>query len=63
MSRSSATDAGSCPDGCQVTIAVAAMTASAATTAVRRTGVELAVREEMEQGMTVSPWKCWNRRR
>jgi hypothetical protein len=51
------TAAGSCTDGCHATSAAAASTASEATRTTRWIGVGLALRQEVQEGMTVSPVK------
>ena len=49
--------AGGCTDGCHATSAPAANTASEATRTTRWIGVGLALRHEVQEGMTVSPVK------
>ena len=51
----STTAAGGCTDGCHATSAAAASTASEATRTTRWIGVGLALRHEVQEGMTVSP--------
>ena len=53
----STTAAGGCTDGCHATSAAAASTASEATRTTRWTGVGVALRQEVQEGMTVAPVK------